>query len=51
MENCKACGSQYDPAQVQIPSPLPDRVCGQCGTELSTEKINELLPTISESKE
>ena len=49
METCKACGSQYDSSQVQIPSPLLDRVCGQCGTELSIEKISELLPLTSES--
>lgn len=51
METCKSCGEQYDAANVHIPSPIPDRICGQCGTELSPEKIEQILKTITENKE
>jgi hypothetical protein len=51
METCKACGSQYDSANVQIPSPIPDGVCGQCGTELSQERLDQILTTSTENKE
>ena len=42
METCKDCGSQYDPNSVDIPTPIPDKMCALCGTLLSDEKIEEL---------
>lgn len=46
MDICKDCGSEYDSTSVEIPSPLPDRVCAVCGTELSAEKIAEIVAKI-----
>lgn len=43
MDICKDCGAKYDHASVTIPSPLPDRVCATCGTQLSVEKVAELV--------
>jgi hypothetical protein len=46
MDICKDCGSEYDSTSVEIPLPLPDGICAVCGTELSAEKISEIVATI-----
>lgn len=42
MENCPHCNSLFEPDNVSIPDPLPDRVCFNCGTELTEVQIEEL---------
>lgn len=42
MKTCNSCGSNYDPSNVNIPNPIPDSMCSECGTVLSQEKIDEL---------
>lgn len=42
METCPHCNNEYDPENVSIPDPLPDRVCFHCGTELTEAQIEEL---------
>ena len=51
MENCSHCGSPYDPSNVNIPSPIPDGMCFICGTQLSEEKIAELLALYAPQEE
>jgi hypothetical protein len=43
-KTCSQCSTIYDDATVNIPSPLPDRTCFECGTELTDEKIQSLIP-------
>ena len=43
MNTCKDCGTEYSPASVTIPSPIPDGMCAICGTQLSDQKIVELV--------
>lgn len=43
MNTCKDCGTEYTPLSVTIPSPIPDGMCAICGTQLSDQKIAELV--------
>ena len=43
MSQCPECNSNYDPESVVLPSPLPDGMCGVCGTQLTDEEILELI--------
>ncbi len=43
MKNCEHCNNEYDEINVDIPNPLPDRMCAVCGTELTEEEILDLL--------
>lgn len=42
MENCKECGSSHDPATVNIPQPVPDGMCAECGTQLTPDQVAKL---------
>ena len=43
MSQCTECNSEYNPEDVSLPSPLPDGMCGVCGTQLTEEQINDLI--------
>lgn len=43
-KTCSQCSTVYDTENVNIPSPLPDGTCFECGTQLTQEKIDSLLP-------
>jgi hypothetical protein len=43
MEKCKECGSEHDPASINIPQPIPDGMCAFCGTQLSADQIQRLI--------
>jgi hypothetical protein len=47
MENCKDCGSKYDIKKIEIPAILPDKMCSNCGTLLSDDKIQELIQELT----
>lgn len=38
MANCSECSKEYDPETVDIPSPLPDRMCYICGNTVTEEE-------------
>lgn len=42
MAQCKECGSSYDEGSVSIPNPLPDYMCGKCGTQFTEESVKNL---------
>jgi rRNA maturation endonuclease Nob1 len=42
MKKCNECNSEYDESNVNIPQPIPDKMCAVCGTILTNEQINEL---------
>lgn len=39
MAKCSISGKEYNPETVDIPNPLPDNVCGICGSELTEEQL------------
>lgn len=44
METCSECKSVYNKDTVNIPRPLPDYMCAKCGTQLTKEYIQTLIP-------
>jgi hypothetical protein len=42
MKNCNECNSEYDESNVNIPNPIPDKMCFVCGTILNDLQIEEL---------
>lgn len=46
MKTCSQCETQYDES-VEIPSPLPDGMCAECGTQLTEEQITKLIEKLS----
>ena len=42
-ETCTECGSTYDPATVDVPTPVPDLMCTECGTQLTQEQVDALV--------
>lgn len=48
-QSCEQCGNTYDPDVVSIPSPIPDKMCSECGTVLTDEQIETLI-TLLEGK-
>lgn len=42
MKICTECNSQFDESKVEIPQPVPDKMCAVCGTILTDEQIEEL---------
>ena len=42
MKECTQCKSKYDESKVDIPQPLPDKMCAICGTQLTDEQIAKL---------
>lgn len=47
MKNCNFCANEYDEVNLQIPTPIPDKMCAECGTILSDEEIANLIPETS----
>lgn len=45
-QNCTQCGHSYDPDSTVVPSPIPDKMCSECGTVLTDEEIANLTPEI-----
>ena len=43
METCIHCNKQFDPSNVEIPSPILDRMCAHCGNVLTEEEIAVLI--------
>lgn len=43
---CTECNSEYDESKVNIPSPIPDGMCANCGTELHPDVIEELISKV-----
>ena len=41
-ETCTECGSTYDPDTVNVPTPVPDLMCAECGTQLTQEQVDNL---------
>lgn len=51
-KTCSQCSTVYDTENVNIPSPLPDGICFECGTELTQEQIEFLIPDfVKENRE
>ena len=40
---CNECNSTYDPDTVNIPMPIPDLMCANCGTQLTQEQVEALV--------
>lgn len=43
MQTCNSCNSEYDENNVNIPNPIPDFMCADCGTQLTLEQINLIV--------
>lgn len=43
-KTCSQCGSTYNPETVEIPSPLLDGMCFECGTVHSSEDLENIIP-------
>jgi hypothetical protein len=43
IQTCKECSHEYDNETVVIPTPIPDKMCFNCGTILTDEEINALI--------
>lgn len=41
---CDECGATYDPDTVNVPTPVPDFMCANCGTQYTQEEIAALQP-------
>ena len=50
MKNCNECNSEYDELNVNIPNPIPDKMCAICGTVLTDEQIERLKPVQKQHK-
>lgn len=48
---CEHCHKDYNLETVNIPSPLPDRMCAYCGTELTEEEVQILIAEFNAIKE
>lgn len=42
MTTCSACNSEYNEEELNIPNPIPDKMCAVCGTVLTNEKIQNI---------
>jgi hypothetical protein len=51
MKYCENCKKNYDETNVNIPSPLPDRICAHCGNELTEEEIQALIEELNASQQ
>jgi|APSaa5957512535_1039671.scaffolds.fasta_scaffold68446_2 DNA-directed RNA polymerase subunit RPC12/RpoP len=40
---CTECNKEYDTDTVEIPTPLPDGMCANCGNTLTSEEIQALI--------
>jgi hypothetical protein len=45
MTVCSQCNSSYDETKVNIPNPIPNGMCAECGTTHSTEALKDIIPT------
>lgn len=43
MKTCESCGSYFDPENVNIPVPIPDYMCAECGTQLTEEQVEQII--------
>ena len=43
MENCKDCGTQYDPTNVNVPNPIPNFMCATCGTQHTEQQAQQII--------
>lgn len=43
MKTCEHCHKEYDETNVNIPNPIPDRMCAHCGTQLTEEEVQALI--------
>ena len=43
MKTCSQCKSEYNELEVNIPNPILDKMCVECGTLLTDEKIQTLI--------
>jgi NMD protein affecting ribosome stability and mRNA decay len=43
MKTCEQCYKEYDETNVNIPNPIPDRMCHNCGTQLTEEEVSTLI--------
>ncbi len=43
MQTCTTCNSTYDETELDIPSPIPDGMCAECGTQLTAEQVASLV--------
>lgn len=54
MIKCSECGTLYDPDSVYVPNPIPQYMCGKCGTQFTKEETESLPwpynPNASESE-
>ena len=48
---CDECGSTYDPDTVNIPQPVIDLMCANCGTQLTQEQVDNLPSPYHPTKE
>jgi rRNA maturation endonuclease Nob1 len=42
MKTCTECNSEYNELTIEIPQPIPDKMCAVCGTVLTDEQIEAL---------
>lgn len=42
MEMCIECNKEYNPEEVNIPSPIPDLMCAACGNVLTQQEVENL---------
>jgi hypothetical protein len=47
MKSCIECNSQFDESKVEIPNPVPDKMCAICGTVLNDSQIEELKQIVA----
>lgn len=41
-ETCNECGSTYDPDTATVPTPVPELMCANCGTQLTQEQVDNM---------
>jgi hypothetical protein len=47
MATCVECKSEYDDNNITISLPIPDNMCGSCGTLLTDEKIKTITQQLN----
>jgi|CryBogDrversion2_4_1035264.scaffolds.fasta_scaffold32869_1 hypothetical protein len=50
MTTCEHCHKEYDETSVNIPNPIPDGMCHNCGTQLTDDEIAALIAEFNASK-
>lgn len=50
-QTCSQCKNVYDLDTVSIPTPIPDKMCSNCGTVLTDEEILSLNAAVIDQQE